>query len=339
MTFRYFISTLLCGAALLFTGCSLVDEDLSDCGSNVLLHYRLRLVTNATAELDSQLGEAEDAEIRQRLTEYLENIITDKGHDLDLSLYDTVPPMSRFKHTADNMNGSNEWSIAPYLPVGTFWHTAVANFQGNGSLMLEEAEAGAEARLVQYPEDGVVRPQTAGLYTGRRELPVLYGVSQEEEVLLYMANSATALVVDQSQAPSVQSVNVMVSGFATEFRVSDSTYVYASEGKDPLVATDVLATGDGGTVCYASVHFPSHPETGGSKAPVSPLWKWVVHAKMADGTTTESILEISQELPNGYLKILKTKLLDNGVVATSEPLVGVSVTLDWKTGNEFEIEF
>ena len=339
MSFRNYINLLLCGAALLFTGCSLVDEDLSDCGSNVLLHYRLRLVTNAPAELDSQLGDAEDAEIRQRLTEYLEDIITDQGHDLDLSLYDTVPPMSRFKHTTDNMNGSSEWSIAPYLPVGTFWHTAVANLQSNGSLVLEEAESGAEVRIVQSLEDGMVRPQTAGLYTGRRELPVLYGVSQEEDVLLYMVNSATALVVDQSQAPSVLSVNVKVSGFATEFHVSDSTYVFAPEGKDPLVDTDVLATRDGGTVCYASAHFPSHPAEKGSKASASPLWKWIVHAKMADGTTTESVLEISQELPNGYLKILKVKLLDNGVVATSEPLVGVSVTLDWKTGNEFEIEF
>lgn len=338
MSFRHFISTFFCGAALLFTGCSLIDEDTSDCGANVRLHYRLRLVTNATAELESQLGEAEDAEVRQLLTEYLKDIVTDYGRDIDLSVYDTVPPMARFTHMDGTMNGS-EWSISPYLPVRTFRHTAVANLQGNGSLALEGAETGEGARILQSVEDGAVRPQTGGLYTGRKDLSVLYGTRQEEEVLLYMANSATALVLDQSNAPSVVSVNVMVSGFATEFRVSDSTYVYAPEGKDPLVATDVLATADGNTVCYASAHFPSHPAAQSKASSDAYLWKWIVHAKMVDGTTTESVLAVASELPNGYLKILKAKLLDNGVAATSEPLVGVSVTLDWRAGNEFEIEF
>ena len=43
--------------------CSLIDEDMRDCETDTRLDYELRLVTNMTTELQTQLSLEEDAEV------------------------------------------------------------------------------------------------------------------------------------------------------------------------------------------------------------------------------------------------------------------------------------
>ena len=69
------------------------------------------------------------------------------------------------------------------------------------------------------------------------------------------------------------------------------------------------------------------------------VWRYYVYVTLLDGTVTESILGVFTALPAGYLKIIKVKVLDNGAVQTSDPLVGVSVTLDWEPGQEYVVPF
>ena len=55
-----------------------------------------------------------------------------------------------------------------------------------------------------------------------------------------------------------------------------------------------------------------------------------------DGTVTETVLDISEPLKAGDLKIIKGSLDDEGAVQPYDSTVGVSVTLDWNKGGNYE---
>ena len=61
-----YISLLLLGAAI-FASCSLVDEDVSDCEADYNIDYELRLVTNMTTELQTQLSLDTDVAVSNAL--------------------------------------------------------------------------------------------------------------------------------------------------------------------------------------------------------------------------------------------------------------------------------
>ena len=173
--------------------------------------------------------------------------------------------------------------------------------------------------------------------------------SAEEEFSFDLVPIDVAMIqyLDMSEAGPVQELAVRLEGLADSFNISDSTFVFS--GKDN-VATDLLLTQDGKTRCYASVHFPS-PNLPGSKVIIddgggldgnlsnNPLWKWKVYSKMPDGTIVESLLNIYTPLLAGHIKVLKAKVMDNGVVYADDFGVGVSVTLDWKNGGDFPVYF
>lgn len=343
------MSSIICGAAL-SVGCSLVDDDLSTCDNEFQLDYQLCLVTNITTELETELSFLTDKEIQGKLKDYLKGIFTDYAKDVNLSFYDNEPPQSRLKHLTETMNGS-ESSYTLFLPVRTYLHTALANIKDNQSVTLEDDEYCKTARLVQHTMDGVVQPHNTGLFTAREDIQVVSGIDQHFDVRLYMSNAATALVMDLSEtAGLVQEVNVMVSGFATEYRIYSNEFVYAPEGEDPLVATSRLDTSsDGQQACFVSVHFPSRPASeqskvvvevdDGAKTSADPLWEWIIHAKLTDGTITESVLQMHEELQEGHIKVLKATLRDNGVAMVEDPTVGISVTLDWNDAGDYDVDF
>ena len=58
---------------------------------------------------------------------------------------------------------------------------------------------------------------------------------------------------------------------------------------------------------------------------------------MTNGSVTESILGIKKPLRAGQLKIIKGRVRpDGGIDVTSDADVGVSVSLDWKPGGNYE---
>lgn len=323
-----------------------MDEDLSVCGTDFSMDYQLQLVTNITTELETELSLGADIQIKGLLKDYLANVFTDYAHDVDLSFYDTEPPMDRLNHMSDIMDGS-ETSYTLYLPGRKYRHTAVANLLDNDGVALVDDQQCQTSRLVQKNQDGVVQPHKTGLFTARQDLDVLTNVDQHFDVHLYMANAASSLVLDLSDAPGIQDLSVNVSGFATEFQISDSTYVFPE--KKLVVSTTRIDDLDAHRACFVSVHFPSPPpvgskriiDDGGQSAGLStvPLWGWTIHATMADGTVTESVLEMYDPLPAGHIKVLTAAVSEEGgVIPTSDSTVGVSVTLDWHSSGGYNAD-
>lgn len=341
---RHILAGVVAGAAL--CACSLVDDDLSQCNTAYTLDYQLRLVTNITTELETELSMEFDAEVRSVLQGYLENIFTDYARDVDLSFYDRGTPMPRLQHRTEQMNGS-ESSYALTLPVQAYRHLAVANIAASTNVKLENDGECLTSTLTQQADGNVVRPHSIGLFTARKDMDVMYGVDQHFDVRLYMANAASALVLDMSGAPEIKGLRVMLDGFADGFRISDSTYVFSS----PVdVGTDMLETADKRTRCYASVHFPS-PEPAETKVVIqvdsdedrssTPLWHWRAYVELADGSVTESVISMYTPLRAGHIEILRGRVAENGAVVLSDEktAVGVSVTLNWENGVEFPVYF
>ena len=49
------------------TGCSTIDEDMSDCGQDYRLDYELKLITNLVTELETELSAQTDAPVAAAL--------------------------------------------------------------------------------------------------------------------------------------------------------------------------------------------------------------------------------------------------------------------------------
>ena len=331
--------------------CGLIDEDLSECGAEFSIDYELNLVTNVSTERRSILNEDGDIYVDDALRAYLAPVFTDFAHDVDLSFYDVSEPFDRLEHSNVIMD-ANQTSYTLYLPSRQYSHTAVANLLDNGSVTLEDSDHLNAGILRQHTVvDGgtnVVSPHRTGLFTARLNMDVKANQDQNFDVNLYMVNAATALVLDVSEATTVKDIKVLADGFATEFKVADSTYVFGTES---TVLTDDLPVKGCTQRCFASVHFPSkdtRPE--GSKAifdaqdpfladdASEAVWRWRAYVTIADGSVTETVLGISKPLLAGALKILKAKVYDTGIVTTQDPTVGVSVTLDWQSAGQHEIE-
>ena len=72
------------------TGCSTIDDDLSECGTDYRMDYEMRLVTNMTTELQTQLNTVAEANVAKALKQHLSTIFTDVANDISLSFFDTV---------------------------------------------------------------------------------------------------------------------------------------------------------------------------------------------------------------------------------------------------------
>ena len=124
---------LLLSACWLMAGCSTIDDDLSNCeeeGKQFKTDYQLKLVTNMTTELKTQLTTITELSVAGALETHLKNIFTDFAHDVDLSFYDTDSERERLKHDTPIMN-ANQKSYTLTLPMRQYLHLAVANLLEN----------------------------------------------------------------------------------------------------------------------------------------------------------------------------------------------------------------
>ena len=169
-------------------------------------------------------------------------------------------------------------------------------------------------------------------------MEVLEGVDQTFNVHLYMANSATALLIDP-RAHAYKNIKVYTTGFATAFNIADSTYTFAE--KAPIVRTSQLAVDGTEDLCFCSVNFPSRDsdhtrlviegdEPFDAPTASEALWQYRIYVTLADGSVTESVLSMTKPLRPGQMKVVKVHFVDDqGGVASDDSTVGVSVTLDW----------
>ena len=348
---------LLLLSAWLAVGCSTyIDDDLSDCPpdnpptpptpteDNYELNYELRLVTNITTEINTQLNTTTDASVANALRAHLQNIFTDYAHDVDLSFYDTENEQAVLYHEAPVMNASQK-SYTIYLPVREYMHLAVANLKDNKVVELRGSERCPTSQLLTTPVGkDTIDSHATGLFTARQPISVLEGVDQTFHVKLYMANCASALVIDP-RGHSFKDLKVYTTGFASDFLVNDSVYTFSEF--PPIVRTSKVETGSD-ALCYCSVNLPSKTEEDmrtvietefdGDESDKT-FWEFRCYLTKEDGTVTESILTVKEPLHAGQFKIIKAFIgSDSGDVRTNDQTVGVSVTLDWNDAGHHEID-
>ena len=316
----YVLGYLLMPVAL--ASCSVIDEDLSGCDQpgppppqpeepEAEVTYDLRLVTNMTTELRTELTTQADIQLANELRQYLSGIFTDFAHDVDLSFYDTVGDsvlLQKDQHIMD----ANQASYTLNLPMREYMHLAAANVVDNELVSIANDNRCHKSMLVQAIRDTIDSHET-GLFTARQKMEVLGNVSQHFDVHLYMANCAAALVIDPRDHGTVDDVRVFSTGFATGFNICDSTYRY--DAKPPIVRTARLALQNQTEEAFCSVTFPS-PEQEDVKT----------------RSITETILRVKTPLRAGQLKIIKCWIGEHGGVISRNSEVSTSVTLNWKDG-------
>lgn len=338
---------ILLSAVWLMAGCSVIDDDLSNCPSDeqqFQMGYQLKLVTNMTTELQTKLTTMTELSVAGVLTTHLQNIFRDFAHDVDLSFYDTEGKMERLQHDRHIMD-ANQQSYTLTLPMRKYLHLALANIQNNPVVDLVNDGQSYSSMLRQTDgaaADGftasILPSHNTGIFTARQPMEVLEGVNQTFNVKLYMANSAATLVLDPKEL-SYKDIKVYATGFASAFYMSDSTYVYTDN--PPLIEAQKVDTGNN-LLCFCSVNFPSRdaaPASAVRRAEAGPMiWQFKVYLTKQDGSITETILDIDEPLKAGDIKIIKGSLDDEGGVRPYDSTVGVSVTLDWNSGGTYNPE-
>ena len=335
--------------------CSTIDDDLSDCPTTTqeaTLDYELRLVTNMTTEVQTQLTAQTDISLAASLTTYLSNIFTDYAKDVNLSFYDTQGDSTRLHHDRHVMNAS-EHSYTLYIPRQKYMHLAVANVEGDPVVHLENSDNCHSAVLQQIAGDTIDSHNT-GIFTARQLMEMIEGVDQTFNVKLYMANCSAVLVVDPN-GHDTSGMRVFTTGFATAFHIADSVYEYTTPS--PMIRTKRLAPDENGCVGFCSVNFPSREPSATTPAPAGTtrtviettepfiaqpgdevLWEFHVFVPQPDGSITKTVLGIKEPLRAGQLKIVRCKLGEKGVVETSDHTVAISVVLNWNSGGNYEPE-
>ena len=336
--------------ALATSGCCLVDEDLSGCPDELAIEYEMQLITNVQTEINTVLGLDAEVPAAAALRAYLKDIFSDHAHDVDLSFYDVNPPMPALEHFTDIIDAS-QTTYSLHLPVRDYMHLAVANIMDNTQVSLSGEDLCTTSTLLQA--DGrtdreIIAPHNTGLFTARLPMNILENMHKTFKVNLYMANCATALVVDNTAegTPDIQEFKAFTTGFATSFNISDSTYVFNG---NPFVEADYIPVEGGAESCYATVQFPSREPGPESKVVIETtdpfisenadeiLWEWIVYVTLSDGTVTESRLGLIKPLRAGQLRIIRVRVGHDGTISTDDTSVGVSVTLDWKQAGSHEI--
>ena len=298
-----------------------------------------------TTELKTQLTTMTELSVANSLEVHLKDIFTDFAHDVDLSFYDTEGELDRLQHDKHIMD-ANQSSYTLTLPMRKYQHLAVANIVDNHVVGLTGDEYSHTSMLLQV-EGGsvddlsakVVASHNTGLFTARQHMEVLSGVNQTFNVHLYMANCATSLVLDPKEQ-SFTDMKVYATGFANAFNISDSTYVYSDT--PTLIKAERVATNNH-LLCFCSVNFPSQdavpPASASSRAAKDPsFWQFKVYLTKPDGSVTETVLDIDESLKAGDLKVIKGELDSEGAVRPYDSKVGVSVTLDWNNGGNYNPE-
>jgi len=329
---------LLLSACWLMAGCSVIDDDLSDCPADEQQYqmvYQLKLVTNMTTEISTQLDAVTETSVANALKEYLKNIFTDYAHDVDLSFYDTDGSLARLHHDTHIMD-ANQKSYTLTLPMRKYQHLAVANIADDEMVSLTGDEYCNTSELIQDESTKAavslkhISSHTTGVFTARQSMEVLEGVDQTFHVKLYMVNSAATLVLNPKEHP-YKDIKVYTTGFASAFHINDSAYVYSDN--PPLVEAKPVKN-DSKLLCFCSVNFPSRDAT--KAATDQSLWKIKVYLTKMDGKVTETVLDIKEALKAGNLKIIKGELDDDGAVRPYDSKVGASVMLDWNEGGSYD---
>ena len=321
----------------------MIDDDMSVCGVDLILNYKLQLHTELSVQLQTELVTEAEKPVRDVLEKWLEPVFTDKAKDVDLRFY--TDKEDNVEHQIIEEINDNRSSYTIYLPKENYMHLAVANIADNSQVYLLNGEHSATMEL-RLSEEGDIPSANVGLFTAR--LPMNVNDSTTEfEVHLYMVSSAVALVIDPSACPDLVSLLGSVQGMADRFMVRDSIFSYdraprmlmeniidINNNKNAGARKALSASEQSELLCLATVGLPSEDDN---------YWSVRVTATLTGNRHTVTALTVETPLPAGTLRIIKCQMNKNGEL---EPIpdsdgsndVGATVELDWSEGGDFDVE-
>lgn len=327
---RLFGGGAVLASVVLFTSC--IDEDLSDCGLDYAIDYKMQLSLSLQDELDKEFVTADERVLAEMLREDLDDVLSDRAQQLDLSFYD-VDDETLSKHSTMTPN-ANQLSATFYMDKGNYHNIALASTSTEEEMNIL-GHSDYSSLGLHHPEADTVDAHVSALYMGYEQLTV-ENQSGRFFVPLYMQNSVPVLVVNKNNSPA-RTIGAYVCSTAHGLMCADSVFVYENS---PVVRT--ICNDAGNLVAYHSVCFPSVDEaemrSGGTSDSEGSLWEMELYTQLPDGKYVKNILYMKEPLQAGMMKVIKVKLTDEGEVVSDNPEVGVSVELDWKPGGDFDIE-
>lgn len=325
---------LLIVLALSFVGCKIIDDDLSVCGVDYDLLYKMKLVTNVQMTVEEKLGDITEKPIADSLKQWLAPIFSGTAHDLHMNFYATDATGELKQNRYEIINASQK-SYTLYIPREDYLHMAIVNMDQNTNMSIEGDAYAPALRVAQRTGDTLASHQTA-VYTARLPMSMSDSASHSFNVNLYMISCAVALAITQPTT-AIPPMQVVLSGTATGFNVRDSVFTFSHPS---LISSERVMDR-----CYAMVALPSRDTVASGMMPIkrqtasSALWELKTYVTLPDGKVTETILSVNTPLKAGTLEIIKVQLNDDGSVTPVQTTqVGASVTLDWKEGTNHEVE-
>lgn len=304
-----------------------IDDDQSDCGKDFNLSYRMRLLTNKDIEEATVFNSANDQYVAKAVDDALSKYFREYADNLDLSFYRDQTGAVELSESQP-ING-NQAAYTFYLEHDIYDHLAVGNSDQETAVALAATDQFSTARLTANGTTTLQNHHVA-LYTGRARLDATGQKALDGQVDLYMANSAAVLVIDTT-GYEVRDIQMTVEGVASAFNIADSTYTY-NGGTIDAMRLDMSAYPDNKREALYTYCFPSRDQA--TKADEA-IWTIKVYVTLTDGTITENVLSIYEPLKAGNVEIYKSKIDEKGVLLIADSQVGVSVTLDWKPGGQY----
>lgn len=324
---------MVLGAALLpwaLTSC--IDEDLSDCGKDYAIEYRLQLSASLRMSLDEQLTTPVEQQLASALKADLADIMTDKAKVMDLSFF-KFDDGSVARHMSMEPDASS-LAVTVYMDKGAYHNIALAATHSIDEVSISGASSYSAISLRQMPAD-TLDAHSAAIYMGYCMMNV--DESGRFYVPLYMMNAVPVLVVNPAGSPA-KAVAAYTRGVSAGLLCADSTFV----GNNRTVIRTHITEGGGlkafHTVCFPSADIPVVRNADDPTESAGSIWEMDLYTQLPDGKYVKNTLYMKNPLKAGEMQVIKVKLTDSGEVVSDNPEVGVSVELDWKPGGDHDIE-
>lgn len=214
------LSALLLSAfPLSFVSC--IDEDLSRCGVNYSVDYRLELSASLRQTLDQQLTTPAERQLAAALRSDMTDIMSERAAVMDLSFF-TLEDGNLAQHQTVEPD-ANSLSMTIYMNRGDYHNIALAATHSVSEVTISGASTYAGISLRQAQAD-TLDSHSAAIYMGYGRM-LMDNVSGHFYVPLYMVNSVPVLVVNPNNSPA-KALVAYTRRTSSGLHCSDSTFVY-----------------------------------------------------------------------------------------------------------------